>query len=42
MSADYPKDPANRLIASTAVEDGIPLVTADEHIGRTRVVQTIW
>ena len=41
LPADYPKDPADRLIAATAIVDGIPLVTADERIRRTRVVQTI-
>lgn len=38
----YPKDPADRLIASTAMVDGIPLVTADERVRRAKVVQTIW
>ena len=39
---NYPKDPADRLIASTAIVDGIPLVTADERIRQAKVAQTIW
>ena len=42
LPSDYPKDPADRLIASTAIVDGIPLVTADERIRQAKVVQTIW
>jgi len=38
----FPKDPADRLIASTAIVDGIPLVTADDRIRHSKVVQTIW
>ena len=38
----YPKDPADRLIASTASVDGLTLVTADERIRQAKVVQTIW
>jgi PIN domain nuclease of toxin-antitoxin system len=36
------KDPGDRVITSTAIVDGIPLVTADERIRRANVVQTIW
>jgi PIN domain nuclease of toxin-antitoxin system len=42
LPAVYPKDPADRLIASTAIIDGIPLVTADERIRQAKVAQTIW
>jgi PIN domain nuclease of toxin-antitoxin system len=42
LPANYPKDPADRLIASTAIIDAIPLVTADERIRRTKLVETIW
>ncbi len=42
LPLDFPKDPADRLIASTAIVDGIPLVTADTCIRQTKVVQTIW
>jgi len=38
----YPKDPSDRLIASTAIVDGLALVTADEHIRESKVAQTIW
>ena len=38
----FPKDPADRLIAATAMVEGAPLVTADERIRRAKVVQTIW
>jgi PIN domain nuclease of toxin-antitoxin system len=38
----FPKDPADRLIAATAIVDAIPLVTADERIRRAKVAQTIW
>ena len=42
LPPEFPKDPADRLIASTAIVDGIPLVTADARIRNTRVAQTIW
>jgi len=42
LPSDYPKDPADRLIASTAIVDGSPLVTADERVRQAKVVQTIW
>ncbi len=38
----YPKDPADRLIGSTAIVEGMPLVTADEQIRRAQAVETIW
>jgi len=37
-----PRDPADRVITSTAVVDGIPLVTADERIRQAGVAKTIW
>ncbi|MBI3645927.1 MAG: type II toxin-antitoxin system VapC family toxin [Acidobacteriales bacterium] len=42
LRADFPKDPADRLIAATAMVEGAPLVTADERIRQAKVVQTIW
>jgi PIN domain nuclease of toxin-antitoxin system len=40
--AGFPKDPADRLIAATAMVEGAPLVTADERIRGAKVVRTIW
>ena len=42
LPARFPKDPADRLIAATAMIEGAPLVTADARIRRTKVVRTIW
>lgn len=38
----YPRDPADRLIAATALTEGLPLLTADRGILRSKVVRTIW
>jgi PIN domain nuclease of toxin-antitoxin system len=42
LPANYPKDPADRLIGSTAIIEGFSLVTADEQIRAAKVVDTIW
>jgi PIN domain nuclease of toxin-antitoxin system len=42
LPAGFPKDPADRLIASTAIREGGPLVTADTRIRQAKVVQTVW
>jgi PIN domain nuclease of toxin-antitoxin system len=39
---EFPKDPADRLIAATAMVEGMALVTADIRIRRSKVVQTVW
>ena len=39
---DYPRDPADRLIGATARAEGVPLVTHDERIQRSKLVKTIW
>lgn len=36
------KDPADRLIAATAVTLGFPLVTADQYMHQSSVFKTIW
>lgn len=38
----FPGDPADRIIAATAMIEGLSLVTADRHIRRSRLVKTIW
>jgi len=40
--ADFPGDPADRLIAATARAHRIALVTSDERIQKSPLVQTIW
>ena len=39
---DYPRDPADRLIGATARAEGLPLVTRDELIRQSKLLQTIW
>ena len=38
LPSSFPKDPADRLIAATAMVEGAPLVTADERIRQSKVV----
>ena len=38
----FPGDPGDRLIAATALVEGIALITADDRIRRLGVVTTIW
>jgi PIN domain nuclease of toxin-antitoxin system len=42
LPATFPKDPADRQIAATAMLESIPLITADNEIRRSKVVNTIW
>ncbi len=42
LPATYPKDPADRIIGATALLEGLPLLTADREIRRSKVVRTIW
>jgi len=42
LPEQFPKDPADRLIAATAMVKGMALVTADTHIRRAKVVETVW
>jgi PIN domain nuclease of toxin-antitoxin system len=42
LPAIFPKDPSDRIIAATALAEGIPLVTADRQIRAANVVPTIW
>ena len=40
--ADQAGDPADRLIAATAISRRAPLVTKDQKLRRSRELQTIW
>ena len=42
LPAVYPKDPADRVIGATALVEGLPLVTADDDIRRSKAVRTVW
>jgi len=42
LPTGYPKDPADRMIAATALVEGLPLLTADRAIRRSRALKTIW
>lgn len=42
LPAAFPKDPADRLIAATALAEGVPLVTADRAIRESGALRTIW
>ncbi len=42
LPTTFPSDPADRLITATAIVLGCPLVTADERIQDSKVVETIW
>jgi PIN domain nuclease of toxin-antitoxin system len=39
---DFPRDPGDRIITATARYERIALVTADERIRASDLVQTIW
>ena len=38
----YPRDPADRLIGATARAEGMSLVTRDDKIRSSRLLNTIW
>lgn len=42
LPAAYPRDPADRVIGATAVVEGLPLITADDGIRRSKTLKTIW
>jgi PIN domain nuclease of toxin-antitoxin system len=42
LPAGYPKDPADRVIGATALVEGLPLITADDGIRRSKALNTIW
>lgn len=42
LPQSYPKDPADRVIAATALVEGLSLLTADRRIRRSKAVPTLW
>jgi PIN domain nuclease of toxin-antitoxin system len=42
LPMSYPKDPADRIIGATALVEGVPLITADREIRKSRALPTIW
>ena len=40
--ADFPRDPADRLISATARAEGRTLITHDENIRRSPLLNTVW
>ena len=42
LPANYPKDPADRIIGATALAEGLTLITADRNILASKAVRTAW
>ncbi|MEN8199693.1 MAG: type II toxin-antitoxin system VapC family toxin [Thermodesulfobacteriota bacterium] len=42
LPGDFSPDPADRIIAATALTMGIPLISKDANILKSKHVQTIW
>jgi PIN domain nuclease of toxin-antitoxin system len=40
--ASFPNDPMDRSIAATALAEGVPLITSDERIRKSKAVPVIW
>ena len=40
--SDFPRDPADRLIAATARSEGLALITHDEKLRASPLLQTVW
>jgi len=42
LPPSFPRDPADRIIAATALVEGVPLLTADRQIARSKALPTVW
>jgi PIN domain nuclease of toxin-antitoxin system len=42
LPGSYPNDPMDRIIGATAIVEGLPLITSDERITKSRTVTTVW
>jgi PIN domain nuclease of toxin-antitoxin system len=42
LPANYPKDPGDRIIGATALEEGLTLITADSQIRNSQAIQVVW
>ena len=42
IAQNFHGDPADQLIAATAIELDVPLITADERLRKSEAVRTIW
>jgi PIN domain nuclease of toxin-antitoxin system len=42
LPPSYPRDPADRIIAATALVHGATLITADQRIRKAKAVRTLW
>jgi PIN domain nuclease of toxin-antitoxin system len=42
LPANYPRDPAERIIGATALVHGATFITADERIRKAKAVRTLW
>ena len=42
MPAAYPRDPMDRIIGATALDLGVPLITADRAIQNSKALPVIW
>ena len=42
LPSTYPKDPMDRIIGATALVETLRLVTAVQHIQRSKAIKTIW
>lgn len=42
LAHEFARDPVDRIIAATARAEGLPLVTRDRQLRRSRLVETVW